>query len=70
MYTVPGPITLRVLQQHGEDSPGWWPSRSAKPATPETAAACGWSLCGRRQTTPAGTPTGTHPSPRPGSRAA
>lgn len=65
MYPVPGQITRRLLQQHGPDSPGWWPPRDAKPS-PETAAACGWPLCGRRQTTPAGSIEPDRPVSRPG----
>lgn len=69
MYRVPGPITPRLLEQHGPTSDGWSPDRFAKPS-PETAAACGWPLCGR-QTAPAGSvDRRTHQSGRPGTRAA
>ena len=70
MYRVPGPITTRLLAQHGPTSDGWSPDRSAKPATPETAAACGWPLCGRQTTPAGGVDRRTHRSSRPGTRAA
>jgi hypothetical protein len=44
MFDVPGPISARLLIEHGPESPGWWPPRAHPPARP---VECGWPVCGR-----------------------
>lgn len=48
MRQLHGPITDRLLAEHGPTSRGWWPPRQATP-TPASAAGAGYPLGGRRR---------------------
>jgi len=70
VYQVTGPITTRLLAQHGPTSDGWSPGRDAGHVTAMPAGGCMWPLCGRETTPAGGVDRRTHRSSRPGTRAA